>query len=152
MTYFLGIDAGGTSTRAALADDTHVLARAKSGSIKLMRVSAGQAEANLRSLLAELTSASGVAITDVASACVGLGSSIFHPEATRMARNLSGGRHGLAQGIFQVGGQTGGALGPLLAAFIIVEVAAAFKGDGFFTFSARLRMWTLTAFAAGAFA
>lgn len=55
-----------------------------------------------------------------AAACVGLGSSIFHPEATRMARNASGGQLGLAQGIFQVGGQTGGALGPLLAAFIIV--------------------------------
>ena len=47
-----------------------------------------------------------------AAACVGLGSSIFHPEATRMARNASGGRQGLAQGIFQVGGQAGGALGP----------------------------------------
>lgn len=56
----------------------------------------------------------------ISASCVGLGSSIFHPEATRMARNASGGRHGLAQGIFQVGGQTGGALGPLLAAFIIV--------------------------------
>ena len=56
----------------------------------------------------------------LAAACVGIGSSIFHPEATRMARNASGGQHGLAQGIFQVGGQTGGALGPLLAAFIIV--------------------------------
>ena len=56
----------------------------------------------------------------LAAACVGLGSSIFHPEATRMARNASGGRQGLAQGIFQVGGQAGGALGPLLAAFIIV--------------------------------
>ncbi len=56
----------------------------------------------------------------LAAACVGLGSSIFHPEATRMARNASGGRHGMAQGIFQVGGQAGGALGPLLAAFIIV--------------------------------
>lgn len=55
-----------------------------------------------------------------AAACVGLGSSIFHPEATRMARNASGGRQGLAQGIFQVGGQTGSAVGPLLAAFIIV--------------------------------
>ncbi len=56
----------------------------------------------------------------LASACVGLGSSIFHPEATRMARNASGGQQGLAQGIFQVGGQAGGALGPLLAAFVIV--------------------------------
>ena len=51
---------------------------------------------------------------------VGIGSSIFHPDATRSARYASGGRHGLAQGIFQVGGQIGGALGPLAAAFIIV--------------------------------
>jgi len=56
----------------------------------------------------------------LSAACVGIGSSIFHPEATRMARNASGGRVGMAQGIFQVGGQTGGAIGPLLAAFIIV--------------------------------
>jgi N-acetylglucosamine kinase-like BadF-type ATPase len=72
MTYFLGIDAGGTSTRAALADDTHVLGRAKSGSIKLMRVSAVQAEANLRWLIAELAKSSGVPITEVASTCVGI--------------------------------------------------------------------------------
>jgi FSR family fosmidomycin resistance protein-like MFS transporter len=51
---------------------------------------------------------------------VGIGSSIFHPEATRSARYASGGRQGLAQGIFQVGGQIGGALGPLIAALIIV--------------------------------
>jgi MFS transporter, FSR family, fosmidomycin resistance protein len=56
----------------------------------------------------------------VGAALVGLGSSIFHPEATRLARNASGGQLGLAQGIFQVGGQTGNALGPLLAAFIVV--------------------------------
>jgi len=53
-------------------------------------------------------------------ACIGIGSSIFHPEATRMARHASGGRQGLAQGLFQVGGQAGGALGPLLAALVIV--------------------------------
>lgn len=56
----------------------------------------------------------------VGAALVGIGSSIFHPEATRLARHASGGQHGLAQGIFQVGGQFGGALGPLLAAFIVV--------------------------------
>ena len=56
----------------------------------------------------------------ISVALVGIGSSIFHPEATRSARYASGGRQGLAQGIFQVGGQTGAALGPLLAAFIIV--------------------------------
>ena len=55
----------------------------------------------------------------VGAALVGLGSSIFHPEATRLARNASGGQLGLAQGIFQVGGQSGSALGPLLAAFIV---------------------------------
>jgi N-acetylglucosamine kinase-like BadF-type ATPase len=72
MTYFLGIDAGGTSTRAVLADDTDILGRAKSGSIKLMRVSAVEAEANLRSLLADLTKSSGIPITEVASTCVGI--------------------------------------------------------------------------------
>jgi MFS transporter, FSR family, fosmidomycin resistance protein len=56
----------------------------------------------------------------IGAALVGLGSSIFHPEATRLARHASGGQLGLAQGIFQVGGQSGGALGPLLAAFIVV--------------------------------
>ncbi len=51
---------------------------------------------------------------------IGIGSSIFHPEATRMARYAAGRRQGFAQGIFQVGGQLGGALGPLFAAIIIV--------------------------------
>jgi MFS transporter, FSR family, fosmidomycin resistance protein len=54
------------------------------------------------------------------AAFVGTGSSIFHPEATRMARAASGGRHGFAQSLFQVGGQTGQAIGPLLAAFVVV--------------------------------
>jgi FSR family fosmidomycin resistance protein-like MFS transporter len=56
----------------------------------------------------------------VSVACIGVGSSIYHPEATRIARYASGNRQGLAQGIFQVGGQVGGALSPLLAALIIV--------------------------------
>jgi FSR family fosmidomycin resistance protein-like MFS transporter len=56
----------------------------------------------------------------LAAALVGLGSSIFHPEASRVARLASGGRHGLAQSVFQVGGNAGSALGPLLAAFIVV--------------------------------
>jgi FSR family fosmidomycin resistance protein-like MFS transporter len=55
-----------------------------------------------------------------AAALVGMGSSIFHPETSRVARVASGGRHGLAQSLFQVGGNTGSALGPLLAAFIVV--------------------------------
>lgn len=56
----------------------------------------------------------------VAAALVGLGSAIFHPEAVRVARLASGGRYGLAQSLFQVGGNAGTALGPLLAAFIVV--------------------------------
>jgi FSR family fosmidomycin resistance protein-like MFS transporter len=56
----------------------------------------------------------------VASAFVGLGSSTFHPEASRVARMASGGRFGFAQSFFQVGGNSGSALGPLLAAAIII--------------------------------
>ncbi len=51
---------------------------------------------------------------------VGVGSSVFHPESSRVARMASGGQHGLAQSLFQVGGNAGTALGPLLAAFIVV--------------------------------
>ncbi len=51
---------------------------------------------------------------------LGVGSSIFHPEASRIARLASGGRHGLAQSIFQVGGNFGQAMGPLLAAFFVL--------------------------------
>ncbi|KAF3997413.1 MFS transporter [Glaciimonas immobilis] len=56
----------------------------------------------------------------VAAALVGTGSSIFHPESSRVARMASGGRHGLAQSIFQVGGNAGSSMGPLLAAWIII--------------------------------
>ncbi|WP_439499167.1 MFS transporter [Bosea sp. (in: a-proteobacteria)] len=92
--------------------------------------------------LVGLAYAGSYALLLVAAACVGIGSSIFHPEATRMARNASGGQHGLAQGIFQVGGQTGGALGPLLAAFIIVP-----RGQGslaWFSAAALIAMMLMT--------
>ena len=56
----------------------------------------------------------------LAAALVGTGSSIFHPESSRVARMASGGQHGLAQSLFQVGGNTGSALGPLVAAAVIV--------------------------------
>jgi FSR family fosmidomycin resistance protein-like MFS transporter len=56
----------------------------------------------------------------IAAALVGLGSAIFHPESSRVARMASGGRHGLAQSLFQVGGNTGSAIGPLVAAAVIV--------------------------------
>ncbi len=54
------------------------------------------------------------------AALMGVGSSIFHPEASRVARMASGGRHGLAQSLFQVGGNFGTSLGPLLAAFLVL--------------------------------
>ena len=55
-----------------------------------------------------------------AAAMVGVGSSVFHPESSRVARAASGGQHGLAQSLFQTGGNAGSSLGPLLAAFIVV--------------------------------
>ncbi|PWL16601.1 MFS transporter [Falsochrobactrum shanghaiense] len=72
--------------------------------------------------LVSLAFAHSYAVILVSVALIGIGSSIFHPEATRMARYAAGGRQGLAQGIFQVGGQAGGALGPVLAALIIVPL------------------------------
>jgi MFS transporter, FSR family, fosmidomycin resistance protein len=70
--------------------------------------------------LVVLANATTFATLLMGAALVGTGSSIFHPEATRMARAASGGRHGFAQSLFQVGGQTGQAIGPLLAAFVVV--------------------------------
>lgn len=56
----------------------------------------------------------------IAAALIGMGSSVFHPESSRVARLASGGRHGTAQAVFQVGGNFGTALGPLLAAFVVL--------------------------------
>ncbi|HBH63323.1 MFS transporter [Erwinia persicina] len=66
-----------------------------------------------------LAMASNFPMILVAAALVGTGSSVFHPESSRVARMASGGRHGLAQSLFQVGGNLGSSLGPLLAALII---------------------------------
>ncbi len=55
----------------------------------------------------------------VAAGLIGVGSSVFHPESSRVARMASGGRHGLAQSLFQVGGNFGQSLGPLLVAFLV---------------------------------
>lgn len=66
-----------------------------------------------------------------AVALVGVGSSIFHPEASRMANMASGGRRGLAQSVFQLGGNLGSSLGPLLAALIIVPLGQ--RALGWFT-------------------
>lgn len=67
-----------------------------------------------------LSFANSLPLILVSAALVGVGSAIFHPESSRMARAASGGRFGLAQSLFQVGGNSGSAIGPLLAALIIV--------------------------------
>lgn len=67
-----------------------------------------------------LSQASSFGILIFSVALVGIGSSIFHPEASRMASMASGGRRGMAQSVFQVGGNAGSSIGPLLAALIIV--------------------------------
>ena len=67
-----------------------------------------------------LSHAPNFTVVLIAAAMVGSGSSVFHPESARVARMASGGRHGLAQSMFQVGGNIGSAIGPLLAAFIVM--------------------------------
>lgn len=67
-----------------------------------------------------LANASSFVAILVAAALIGVGSAIFHPEASRVARMASGGRLGFAQSLFQVGGNIGTAIGPLMAAFIII--------------------------------
>lgn len=69
-------------------------------------------------LLLSVAPAYGILL--LAVALIGTGSSVFHPESSRMARLASGGRHGLAQSLFQVGGNSGTAFGPLLAAFVVL--------------------------------
>jgi MFS transporter, FSR family, fosmidomycin resistance protein len=70
--------------------------------------------------LALLSMASDYALILVAAGLIGMGSAVFHPESSRVARMASGGHHGLAQSLFQVGGNLGSSLGPLLAAFIVL--------------------------------
>ena len=70
--------------------------------------------------LITLATATSFPLVLVAAALIGTGSSVFHPESSRVARMASGGKHGLAQSIFQVGGNLGSAAGPLLAAWFIL--------------------------------
>lgn len=67
-----------------------------------------------------LALASNFVLLLLAAGLIGAGSSVFHPESSRIARLASGGRHGFAQSVFQVGGNAGSAAGPLLAAFIVM--------------------------------
>ncbi|MEO6877849.1 MAG: MFS transporter, partial [Gemmatimonadaceae bacterium] len=71
--------------------------------------------------LTVLSQAHSYAVLLVGACLLGVGSSIFHPESSRVARMASGGRHGLAQALFQVGGNVGSAIGPLAAAIVVVK-------------------------------
>src|SRR5690348_14281875 len=64
----------------------------------------------------------------LAVALIGCGSSVFHPESSRVARMASGGRYGLAQSLFQIGGNLGQALGPLMAAGVVLTLGRAHVG------------------------
>lgn len=77
----------------------------------------------------------------VSAALVGVGSAVFHPESSRVARMASGGQHGLAQSLFQVGGNAGSSLGPLLAAFIVLPRGQ--SSIAWFSFAALLGMIVL---------
>ena len=78
----------------------------------------------------------------VAVALGGVGSSVFHPESSRVARMASGGQHGLAQSVFQVGGNAGSALGPLLAAMVVVPAGQ--RSIAWFSAAALLAIIVLT--------
>ena len=95
----------------------------------------------LMGLLA-LSLASSFSMVLMAAAMVGTGSSIFHPESARVARMASGGRHGLAQSIFQVGGNAGAATGPLLAAWIVLPHGQ--RSIAYFSLFALVAMVVLT--------
>ena len=73
----------------------------------------------LAGLLVLLAFANSFPLILIASGLVGIGSSVFHPEASRVARLASGGKHGFAQSLFQVGGNVGSSFGPLLGAFLV---------------------------------
>ncbi|MBE8596362.1 MFS transporter [Xenorhabdus sp. BG5] len=83
-----------------------------------------------------LAYAESFSIILMAAALVGTGSSVFHPESSRVARMASGGRHGLAQSLFQVGGNLGSSLGPLLAAIFIAPYGK--ENIGWFSLTALL--------------
>jgi N-acetylglucosamine kinase-like BadF-type ATPase len=72
MNYFLAIDAGGTKTQCLLADESRVLARASTGTVKLMRVTEAEAEARLQAMLTEVAVAAGVSLGKITRTCFGL--------------------------------------------------------------------------------
>lgn len=94
----------------------------------------------LAGLLA-LSIAPGFSLILVSVGLIGCGSSVFHPESSRVAQLASGGRKGLAQSIFQVGGNAGSAMGPLLAALIVIPFGQA--SIGWFALTALLAIFIL---------
>ena len=91
--------------------------------------------------LLALAAAPGFSLILVSVGLIGCGSSVFHPESSRVAQLASGGRKGLAQSIFQVGGNAGSALGPLLAALIVIPFGQA--SIGWFALAALLAIFIL---------
>ncbi|HEY7390275.1 MAG TPA: MFS transporter [Bryobacteraceae bacterium] len=89
-----------------------------------------------------LSSAPNFHMILLAVALIGMGSSVFHPESSRVARMASGGQHGLAQSLFQVGGNAGTATGPLLAAFIVLPLGQ--RSIAWFSFAALLAIIILS--------
>ncbi len=77
----------------------------------------------------------------LAAALIGIGSAVFHPESSRVARMASGGKHGFAQSFFQVGGNTGSAIGPLVAVFIVLPHGQI--GSAWFSLAALLGIFVL---------
>ncbi len=100
--------------------------------------------------LVGLSFAGSYSMVLVSAALIGLGSAVFHPEATRMARHAAAGRQGLAQGVFQVGGHAGYAAGPLLAAAIVVPrgQASLVWFSGVVLVAMALMAWTASRYAA----
>ncbi len=78
----------------------------------------------------------------LAASLIGMGSAVFHPESSRVARLASGGRLGMAQSVFQVGGNTGSSLGPLLAAFVVLPHGQ--RGVAWFSLVALIAIVVLT--------
>jgi N-acetylglucosamine kinase-like BadF-type ATPase len=94
MSLYLGIDAGGSKTRCALADETQVLARASTGTVKLMRVSEEEATARLRRMLDEVVDVAGASLGEVRRSCLGLagiGSAAVRAWAAKTMADLAGG-------------------------------------------------------------
>jgi FSR family fosmidomycin resistance protein-like MFS transporter len=103
-------------------------------------LAAGMGITTLGLILLSLAPAYGWVLAAVA--LVGMGSAIFHPESSRVARMASGGRHGFAQSLFQVGGNAGSSLGPLLAAFIVLPAGQ--RSIAWFSLAALLAIFVLS--------